>query len=434
LLITDIKYNHLQLPYEITFSNGNNIKWVYDAEGNKLRKVTKTGATTTTTDYCGGIEYKNNVMNAIYHSEGRLTAGAGIAPFSQPRYEYTLTDHLGNGRVYYTDLNNDGIGTMADLLQDNHYYPFGLNHTDPRRNTGGVGVNLYQYNGKELVEDNGLGWNHYGARCYDPATGRMSVVDQRAEKYRSFGAYNYVLGNPIRLIDPTGMESRHCPTCPQNKTWQDVNESPNTYVYDEKSKTATQEGANLPAAEAADESNSSASPEGQSGSSGGSGILSEVWNSATARFIVPDYFTFGIGIQASSGVSAGFETALTLTVRGKDPGLYFNYTHSAGTTGSVDFDLSVSRGSGRYVRSDIRDFSSSDLGGDQLSMGASVGVLKRGYFGIDFGGSVDIGLDGSTPTTIGTKSSASIGPGIATPFETFSSFGRGSKPIPVFKF
>jgi RHS repeat-associated protein len=211
LLITDIKYNHLQLPYEITFSNGNNIKWVYDAEGNKLRKVTKTGATTTTTDYCGGIEYKNNVMNAIYHSEGRLTAGAGIAPFSQPRYEYTLTDHLGNGRVYYTDLNNDGIGTMADLLQDNHYYPFGLNHTDPRRNTGGVGVNLYQYNGKELVEDNGLSWHSYGKRYYDAVIGRFPNVDPLIDTFHFVTGYNYAENEPVANIDLWGLQQADPP-------------------------------------------------------------------------------------------------------------------------------------------------------------------------------------------------------------------------------
>jgi hypothetical protein len=47
-------------PYEITFTNDNFIKWVYDAEGNKLRKSTKTGATITTTDYANGLDYKNN--------------------------------------------------------------------------------------------------------------------------------------------------------------------------------------------------------------------------------------------------------------------------------------------------------------------------------------------------------------------------------------
>jgi hypothetical protein len=138
------------------------VQWIYDAEGNKLRKIATFAGTTTTTDYCNGMEYIKKgtaayALDAIYHSEGRVKYTG-----TTPRYEYTLTDHLGNGRVYYTDLNADGAITTADILQDNHYYPFGLNHTDPRRNTCGLGVNKYQYNGKELVDDDGLGWNHYG--------------------------------------------------------------------------------------------------------------------------------------------------------------------------------------------------------------------------------------------------------------------------------
>jgi RHS repeat-associated protein len=145
-------------------------------------------------------------LDAIYHSEGRVKYTG-----TTPRYEYTLTDHLGNGRVYYTDLNADGAITTADILQDNHYYPFGLNHTDPRRNTGGLGVNKYQYNGKELVDDDGLGWNHYGARCYDAAVGRWWVVDKLLDEPEQIDKSPFAYGwdNPVKEIDPDG----NCPSC-----------------------------------------------------------------------------------------------------------------------------------------------------------------------------------------------------------------------------
>jgi RHS repeat-associated protein len=199
-------YSHLQLLDEINFGASNPIRWLYDAEGNKLRKITKTGATITTIDYSNGLEYKNNALDAIYHSEGRVRPGTGIAPFTQPRYEYTLSDHLGNGRVYYTDLNGNGVGDPADILQDNHYYPFGLNHTDPRSNTGGVGVNLYQYNGKELVEDNGLGWHSYGKRYYDAAIGRFPNVDPLIDTFHFVTGYNYAENEPVAHIDLWGLQ------------------------------------------------------------------------------------------------------------------------------------------------------------------------------------------------------------------------------------
>jgi RHS repeat-associated protein len=142
-----------------------------------------------------------HTLDAIYHSEGRLKYNG-----TTPRYEYTLSDHLGNGRVYYTDANGDGIITASDILQDNHYYPFGLNHTDPRRNTGGVGVNLYQYNGKELVEDAGLGWHAYGKRYYDAAIGRFPNVDPLIDTFHFVTGYNYAENEPVAGIDLWGLQ------------------------------------------------------------------------------------------------------------------------------------------------------------------------------------------------------------------------------------
>ena len=52
----------------------------------------------------------------------------------------------------------------------------------------------------------------YGARGYMPDLGRWGGVDALAERYYAWSGYNYVMGNPIRLIDPDGM----APTRPRD--------------------------------------------------------------------------------------------------------------------------------------------------------------------------------------------------------------------------
>jgi RHS repeat-associated protein len=62
----------------------------------------------------------------------------------------------------------------------------------------------YKYNSKELMNDFGLGLYDYGARMYDAASGRWNGVDALAERYAAWSGYNYVLGNPVRLVDKDG--------------------------------------------------------------------------------------------------------------------------------------------------------------------------------------------------------------------------------------
>ena len=52
----------------------------------------------------------------------------------------------------------------------------------------------------------GLNMYDYSARYYEPAVGRFTSVYPHAENYYSWSPYVYVGNNPLKYIDPTGMD------------------------------------------------------------------------------------------------------------------------------------------------------------------------------------------------------------------------------------
>ncbi len=173
--ITNIVYNHLNLPELITFNTGNSIAFSYDASGTKLRKTTNQGAgALTNTIAVTGVPANNSIFNAGFITStatintgitATMTASTSIelqpgfladqgSVFSATiattgaithtqdyvggieykdgifeaiyhaegrvttvngslKYEYAFKDHLGNTRLMFCDKNGDGLITQA---------------------------------------------------------------------------------------------------------------------------------------------------------------------------------------------------------------------------------------------------------------------------------------------------------------------------------
>ncbi|SHN01417.1 RHS repeat-associated core domain-containing protein [Cyclobacterium lianum] len=92
--ISDISYNLLNLPEEFTFSNGDQLRYAYDAEGRKLRETLyRKGKLIKDTQYIGDFVFVNGRLDHLLHEEGRVVFESGKAI-----YEFFLRDHLGNVR------------------------------------------------------------------------------------------------------------------------------------------------------------------------------------------------------------------------------------------------------------------------------------------------------------------------------------------------
>ncbi len=105
---------------------------------------------------------------------------------------YIHQDHL-TGTAIVTSDNGTLVGSTK-------YYPYG----DCRNSQGTLGTDKL-FTGQRL-DDTGL--YYYGARYYDPTIGRFISPDtfvQNCANPQTLNRYSYVLNNPLKYIDPTGL-------------------------------------------------------------------------------------------------------------------------------------------------------------------------------------------------------------------------------------
>ena len=138
------------------------------------------------------------------------------------QYIYIYKDHLGNNRLSYTF---DPETEQVKILEEKHYYPFGLKHgnynairkdvkyqelaaskKEVKQVVPDVMKFKYLYNSKELQDELGLNWYDYGLRMYSPSIGRWNGIDPLIEKYFPLSPYNFVANNPLTFRDIYGMD------------------------------------------------------------------------------------------------------------------------------------------------------------------------------------------------------------------------------------
>jgi RHS repeat-associated protein len=200
--ITNIKYNHLNLPVRITFGTTGTIEYIYNADGVKLEKIITQNGVVTTTKYLQGFQYLNDVLQFFPHAEGYVARQG-----SSYKYVFQYKDHLGNVRLSYAKNTTTGV---TEIIEESHYYPFGLKHSGYNNTvlpSGNAAAQKYSFQEQEIQNELNLNWYSFKWRNYDAAIGRFMSVDPLAEKYNWMTCYQFSSNQVVHAREIEGLES-----------------------------------------------------------------------------------------------------------------------------------------------------------------------------------------------------------------------------------
>jgi RHS repeat-associated protein len=197
--------------------------YLYDASGQRVKKlVRKQGGQVEVTVYIdgvfeyqrivqGGVTRENNTLHVMDDQSRIALVRVGNPPDdTTPAVKFHLGDHLGSSNVVIDEAGN--------WVNREEYTPYG------ETSFGSFARKRYRFTGKERDEESGL--NYHGARYYAPWLGRWISCDPIGLA-SGLNLYDYVRGNPVRLLDSTGLapESDNICTSPHRAVSSSANKS-----------------------------------------------------------------------------------------------------------------------------------------------------------------------------------------------------------------
>ena len=227
--LPEMKYDYADQLNEVTLNlDGNKAYYVYNANGERVRKVVVKNTGTIVEDrfYVGDYEIYSKKTNGTLDVE-RETLHIIDDKQKVALIDYDTQNLTTTVRYQYTnhlDSASLELDETGDIISYEEYHPFGTTSYRSGRNEIDVSLKRYKYVHKEL--DNETGLIYYGLRFYAPWIARFISVDPLQFKYPELTPFQYASNAPISNVDLDGAEKfpnkylEHDPTktVPQDNT------------------------------------------------------------------------------------------------------------------------------------------------------------------------------------------------------------------------
>jgi len=216
--LTGMTWDFQDQLQSVDLLGGGKAHYVYDASGQRVRKVIHNPNNTKTQEriFLGGFEIYREYDPAngekeleretlhIMDDKQRIalvetkTIPEPIPPAKPEQLiRYQLGNHLGSAMLE--------LDAEAEVITYEEYHPYGSTSYQARRSQTEA-WKRYRYTGKERDEESGL--YYHGARYYAPWLGLWTSCDPAGVvvSKKSLNLFNYCLNNPVDAVDPDGKD------------------------------------------------------------------------------------------------------------------------------------------------------------------------------------------------------------------------------------
>jgi RHS repeat-associated protein len=145
-------------------------------------------------------------FDPVNNSADVLKTHSQSVDISKNGYLYVYCSNESNQDVFFDNLQV--IHNRGPLLEETHYYPFGLTMAGISSKAAGKMENrMNKFQGQEFNEDLGVDMYEFKYRMDDPQTGRFWQVDPLADKYVYNSTYAFSENKVTNDVELEGLES-----------------------------------------------------------------------------------------------------------------------------------------------------------------------------------------------------------------------------------